>query len=1227
MTTVTWTQDVNSNYEISSPEHLKQLMNKGTLYTDAGTFPTDYWAAGTNYIQTADIDLLGDSTDIKPIGIETDIFYGNYDGGEFSISNWSYLDPEFETGNNNESSVGLFGHCQEFTLKNIRLNGVWTLQGYRSNAGFLLGYGNDTSTTEIRGVFNIECDFSKGTFIENTPNVNGYAIGCVFGRLQCPIIEGVTLRGEIDLRNVFPGFFHFYVGGIVGFCEIYIKGSLIQNLATFPNGLSANGRQVGGIMGSYSSSYSFSHCLNAMTGDITGSQYVGGIVGFASIFGTQTTEYLVNAMYGDIVYNGTSTSSTFCAGGVIGYINTTIPIGNILNYMTGDIISISIVGGLVGYFRDNSGAELNDSLNAMNGNTKFPIIGGQRNSNLVVSRVQVNTNYGLTFDEADTYSTSTAPSGFLTNSTLVDLPYFDIDGTDEIGNTYNFDFVYANISGSSSYTDTHVVVTNGVNNLENRTPRLSIVPSTTSINAVIYEDPNETILGYNITIESSSGENAVFSGVTTLTHDITSLSSNTNYIVRLYTDSGSGYTLTSSLETSTLYPIVTWVQDSNGNYEVSSAAHLKQLMNNGTLYTDDGTTPTDMYASGISYIQTADIDLLGDSTDIKPIGDDASKFYGNYNGNGFEISNWSFVDPFFPYGSTSVDFVGLFGYNENNTIENIRLGGVWTIQGYDQYAAFLVSNQRNHGGGNGIRNIECDFSPGSFIESNKLSAHCAGVIAYLDNSKAIGITLRGSLDFIDTFPASYTGGVISRSFESDITLVQNLATFPSGIKSTNSSGGIIGFFDANPGSISKCMNAMTGDISSLNRSGGVIGYANYRSGSCSQLVNSMIGDIFTTGTSGRAGGVVGFFYLQDLASHLFNYMSGNITGTGDVGGLMGYYRELNSDGGISDCLNAMNGSVPHAIIGFREGTLGTISSVNKNTNFGLTFTETDTYSTGFPSVDVLYLTDFPDLPYFTLDGTYDGYSYDFDFVYANLGGNVSYSTTHLLVVEGQSLFQNGIVTPPLTVNPRAVNIRTVIGEVSDAIGYKISHLDPNDIETTFVKDVTTLEHNITGLVSDTDYVIRLYVDTGTGYVLTEELPTRTFGNVSSNYDVTDFIQGGVVKLNSFPKETLSEVNKVMNQLFNTGDKISVSVRGNPDLRTSFIKRGESLNINGLKGVMLPFEEGNTTGQVASIVLSDGATTIDIDYDNVVDSITVNSIEYYPGDSFILDGKKVTVIGS
>lgn len=56
LTTVDWVQDSEGRYEISSKEHLIQVMNQGSVYTNSGSEPTNYWSSG--YIQTANIDLV-----------------------------------------------------------------------------------------------------------------------------------------------------------------------------------------------------------------------------------------------------------------------------------------------------------------------------------------------------------------------------------------------------------------------------------------------------------------------------------------------------------------------------------------------------------------------------------------------------------------------------------------------------------------------------------------------------------------------------------------------------------------------------------------------------------------------------------------------------------------------------------------------------------------------------------------------------------------------------------------------------------------------------------------------------------------------------------------------------------------------------------------------------------------------------------------------------------------
>jgi len=49
----------DSKYEISSKNHLLQLMSNGTLFSDTGNPPSDYLSS--DYIQVVSIDLESDS--------------------------------------------------------------------------------------------------------------------------------------------------------------------------------------------------------------------------------------------------------------------------------------------------------------------------------------------------------------------------------------------------------------------------------------------------------------------------------------------------------------------------------------------------------------------------------------------------------------------------------------------------------------------------------------------------------------------------------------------------------------------------------------------------------------------------------------------------------------------------------------------------------------------------------------------------------------------------------------------------------------------------------------------------------------------------------------------------------------------------------------------------------------------------------------------------------------
>lgn len=216
-------------------------------------------------------------------------------------------------------------------------------------------------------------------------------------------------------------------------------------------------------------------------------------------------------------------------------------------------------------------------------------------------------------------------------------------------------------------------------------------------------------------------------------------------------------------------------------------------------------------------------------------------------------------------------------------------------------------------------------------------------------------------------------------------------------------------------------------------------------------------------------------------------------------------------------------------------------------------------------------------------------------------------------------------TDALTIQARAINIPVVIEEVVGAVGYEITYEGPSGVEITAVSGVTTLEHNITGLEADTEYTIKLYTNTGIGYELTEEVVSTTLPNVAASYDVADFGENGVFDISDLEATDLSSMSPILDALFNTGDMVNVALTRNPALNTSFINLGDTLSVKDISGVLLPFDGDSGTGQAVSILLSDDSTTVPVVYDDTTESITVNSVVYYPGDSFILDGKKITVL--
>lgn len=332
MTTVTWVQNVDGYYHVSSADHLIQIMNKGSVYVSDGSPPSNFFAA--KYIQTADIDLLGDSTHIKPIGLNTNSFKGVYNGNNYRISNWVYLDPNFPTNVDCEYAVGLFGRVgSDAIVSNIRMNGLCSLRGFSFAAGFVVGYSASARNVQV---MNIDVALEPGSEIDQGDGSTSFSVGGVLGVMWANggEISNISLRGSLDYPRMYLGAsgntagHHSKAGGVIGHAaDLYISG--IQNEATFPSGINAN--ITGGVIGVCIRS-SVVNCINAMIGNVTGDRAGGGVVGFIHDTGVDKPVHtLINIMTGDISGDYT--------GGIVGIYHATDTSHTFINYMSQDIDS------------------------------------------------------------------------------------------------------------------------------------------------------------------------------------------------------------------------------------------------------------------------------------------------------------------------------------------------------------------------------------------------------------------------------------------------------------------------------------------------------------------------------------------------------------------------------------------------------------------------------------------------------------------------------------------------------------------------------------------------------------------------------------------------------------------------------------------------------------------------------------------------------------------------
>ena len=724
--------------------------------------------------------------------------------------------------------------------------------------------------------------------------------------------------------------------------------------------------------------------------------------------------------------------------------------------------------------------------------------------------------------------------------------------------------------------------------------------------------------------------------------------------------------------------MVLWVLDSNSRYEVSTKEHLLQIMNKGSLYTDTGTVPSNYWTS--NYIQTANIDLESDSN-ITPIGTESISFTGNFDGDEYQISNWRFDND-----DKSVTMVGLFGQCEGSLLRNIRLSGTWYTNGYGANAGFMVGNVLI---GSNVYNCEGDFSSGTYIGSGSISTnYCAMMIGSIRESIVNGITLKGEINVFNGGDIVVNMGcVIGYLFRcTDVSHLVNMATFPNGITTSGAVvGGVVGnLFDCPDASYMH--NAMIGNLTCISTNicycGGVIALCffnfSYPAASNTDFINSMTGNLDSTRYT---GGVLGSFEGRNfndpnVLTRMVNYMSGNITGLVN-GGLMGQVRAIYNDtvNEIRSSIVAMNGNTTNASLGTTNASEHhiNIAEITINTNFGMTYVSNNIVSTATTLSGFSYDSTFTDLPYVNILKSFpDGKSKKWEFVFGNLSGNTTYSDyTHLTIHQGdvsipykidfdildsnttkyltygnlgdKEMFTNDTLTvldskastvynydksvilfqlPPMTISARSINVMVDILPITGATGYRLTYQKNTESEVIAFSGFIDLRKNLKSLTPDTSYTIRLYVNTGTGYVLSDTVSTTTLSNSSDNYIVEDFLDGNIYDFRDLDSPSKSRLSSEINDILNTGDEILISTEEKKNFIAKFVKRGGSIRADN--SLLLPFNETLGDSQGIDLILSD-ESTLPINYDEIANTIEINSVIHNVGDVIILDGKKCTVL--
>ena len=343
------------------------------------------------------------------------------------------------------------------------------------------------------------------------------------------------------------------------------------------------------------------------------------------------------------------------------------------------------------------------------------------------------------------------------------------------------------------------------------------------------------------------------------------------------------------------------------------------------------------------YALVCDIDLGG--AEWTPIGTSSSPFTGEFNGNGYTVSNFKIT--------TGRTYVGLFGYNKG-VIKNLGVENFTVNVSYsdDVYAGGLVGY--NDGG-----SITNSYATGN-VSASSSYAYAGGLVGYNSGGSILNSYATGNVSATSSYSNAFAGGLVGYNDSGSITNSYAAGNVSATAYRYAYAGGLAG---SNWGSITNSYAAGTVSATSTYYSAYAGGLVGRNSGS---ITNSYAtGNVRATADrSAYAGGLVGD---NDGGGITNSYATGNVSASSRssayayAGGLVGA-----GGSSITNCYRysgqtfyRKEGSDTYSTASNSEGTAVSLENFKSPSwvyeNLWTAETEIWDFSNGYPTLDYEYI--------------------------------------------------------------------------------------------------------------------------------------------------------------------------------------------------------------------------------------------------------------------------------